>query len=103
MLDIIDYKKMISHSESPKEGGVLDAWPVVVALKQLQPSKNYSQVSVFVEVASVKVHEAYDIFNADVAFAVVVQLAVAEAFILQILGIGTAVHLLLPVFMRLCK
>lgn len=53
--------------------------------------------------ASVEVHKTNDILNADVALAVVVQLSIAEALVLQALRIGAPVHLLLPVLMSFCK
>jgi hypothetical protein len=97
---IMNYKKMISHGESPYKGRMLDAWPVVIALQQLQPSKDDGEVSVLVEVACVEVHKAHDVFNADVALVVVVQLPIAEALALQALCIGASIHLFLPVFVR---
>jgi hypothetical protein len=79
---------------------MLDAWPIVIALQQLQPSKDDGEVSVLVEVACVEVHKAYNVFNANVALVVVVQLPIIEALALQALCICASVHLLLPVFVR---
>ena len=82
---------------------MLDAWPIVITLEQLQSSKNYGKVPVLVEVACVEVYETYDIFDADVALIVMVQLPIAKALILQVLCIRASIYLFLPIFMRLGK
>ncbi len=52
---------------------------------------------------SVEVHKANNIFNPNVALAVMVQLAITKPLVLQALRIGAPIDLLLPMLMRLRK